>query len=185
MDHLHLPLVVIGSDYNNAADTGLVRITATPLLISGPADPNDTVISNTPTSITAPTTSVTASISTAIINIPTTTPQTSGLSGGAIAGIAISIILLILVIILIIIVLQCLYFRKKNRKSSCEKEATALGNISSIPSVPNEAYAAVDSIVNVQENVAYSLPAGHTITAASPPTGSSTAPPAVYETINS
>ncbi|XP_019851531.1 PREDICTED: uncharacterized protein LOC109581659 [Amphimedon queenslandica] len=79
MDHLHLPLVVIGSDYNNPADIGLVRITATPLLISGPADPNDTVIPNTPTSII--TTSVTPSISTAtgsIINTPTTTPQTSG-----------------------------------------------------------------------------------------------------------
>ena len=61
---------------------------------------------------------------------------------------------------------------------------TALGNISSIPSVSNEAYAAVDSIVNVQDNLAYSLPQRHTITAASPPTGSSTAPPAVYETIN-
>uniref|UniRef100_A0A1X7UYU6 Uncharacterized protein n=1 Tax=Amphimedon queenslandica TaxID=400682 RepID=A0A1X7UYU6_AMPQE len=103
------------------------------------------------------------------------------LSGGAIAGIAISIfILLILVIILIITVLQCLYFKKKNKKSAHEKEMTVLGNISSIPSVPNEAYAAVDSIVNVQENVAYSLPAGHTITAASPPTGSSTAPTADY-----
>ena len=120
-----------------------------------------------------------------------------GLSGGAIAGITISIfILLILVIILIIIVLQyhCLRqsmlviiyklfcFISENKESA--KEVTAIANVSSIPSVPNEAYAAVDSIVNVQENVAYSLPAGHTITAASPPTGSSTAPTAVYETIN-
>uniref|UniRef100_A0A1X7T5I4 Uncharacterized protein n=1 Tax=Amphimedon queenslandica TaxID=400682 RepID=A0A1X7T5I4_AMPQE len=114
MDHLHLSLVVIGGDYNNAMDTGLVRITATPLLISGPADPNDTVITNTPTSITAPTTSVTASISTAIINTPTTTPQTSGLSSGAIAGITISIFILltVVIILIIIIILQCLYFRK-------------------------------------------------------------------------
>ena len=75
-------------------------------------------------------------------------------------------------------------FVSENKESACEKESTVFCNISSVPSVPNEAYAAVNSIVNVQENVAYSLPAGHTITAASPPTGSSTAPTAVYETIN-
>ena len=70
-----------------------------------------------------------------------------------------------------------------NKESAGEKEVSGLGNISSIPSVSNEAYAAIDSIVNVQENVAYSLPQRHTITAASPPTDSSTAP-ALYETIN-
>uniref|UniRef100_A0A1X7UUM4 Ig-like domain-containing protein n=1 Tax=Amphimedon queenslandica TaxID=400682 RepID=A0A1X7UUM4_AMPQE len=135
---------------------------------------------------------ITPSISTAtgsIIDTPTTTPQTvdkSGLSSGAIAGITISIFILltVVIILIIIIVLQCLCLRQKNKASADEKEPTAFSNISSIPSVSNEAYAAVDSIVNVQENVAYSLPAGHTITAASPPTGSSTAPPAVYETIN-
>ena len=72
-------------------------------------------------------------------------------------------------------------FVSENKESTGEKEVTVLGNISSIPSVSNEAYAAIDY---VQENVAYSLPQRHTITAASPPTGSSTAPPAVYETIN-
>ena len=80
------------------------------------------------------------------------------------------------------LLIEC--FVSENKESTGKKEVTVLGNISSIPSVSNEAYAAVDSIVNVQENVAYSLPQRHTITAASPPTGSSTAPAAVYETIN-
>ena len=82
---------------------------------------------------------------------------------------------------LVIIYNYIICFVLENKESAHEKEATAIANTSSIPSIPNEAYAAVDSIVNVQENVAYS---GHTITTAGPPTGSSTAPTAVYETIN-
>ena len=117
-----------------------------------------------------------------------------GLSSGAIAGITISIFILLVVfiiLIIIIIILQYLHIRKSNdsnfycyfinlfiSESAGKKEVTVLGNISSIPSVSNEAYAAVDSIVNVQENVAYSLPQRHTIAAANPPTA------ALYETIN-
>ena len=79
------------------------------------------------------------------------------------------------------LLIEC--FVSENKESAGEKEVTVLGNIASIPSVSNEAYAAIDSIANVQENVAYSLPQRHTIAAASLPTGSSTAP-ALYETIN-
>ena len=99
------------------------------------------------------------------------------------------ILLIVVIILIIIIVLQYLHIRKsmiviiyiciicfvsENKESTGEKEVTALGNISSIS---NEAYAAIDNDY-VQENVSYSLPQRHTITAASPPTGSSTAPAA-------
>ncbi|XP_019856447.1 PREDICTED: uncharacterized protein LOC109584985 isoform X1 [Amphimedon queenslandica] len=139
-----------------------------------------TTVSIITTSVTA---SLSASISTTtgsiITNTPTSTPQTvdrSGLSSGAIAGITISIFI-ILIVFIILFALQHLCLRKKYKKSASDKEVTALGNTLSIPSASNEVYAA---IVNVQENVAYSQ--RHTITAANPPTGSSTTP-AVYETI--
>ena len=52
--------------------------------------------------------------------------------------------------------------------------------MSSIPSVPNEAYAMIDPPVNVQENVAYTSSPPH----ATRPTGTTATNPAVYETIN-
>ena len=56
---------------------------------------------------------------------------------------------------------------------------------STIPSVPNEAYATIDPLVNVQENVSYSplQPNQQGSVSGSRTTGSATAVPAVYETI--
>ena len=58
-------------------------------------------------------------------------------------------------------------------------------DISTIPSVPNEAYATIDPLVNVQENVSYSSlqPNQQGSISESRTTGSTTAVPAVYETI--